>query len=61
MCAKCDGLLKKLCLNSKKLIKKRKRPEKVCKKKEGRTLRSGISMKKKKVKNLCEKAFATCL
>ena len=48
MCAKCDGLLKKLWLNSKKLIKKRKRPEKVCKKKEGRTLRSGISMKKKK-------------
>ena len=35
--------------------------EKVCKKQEGRTLRSGISMKKKKVKNLCEKAFATCL
>ena len=35
--------------------------QKACKKKEGRTLRSGISMKKKKVKNLCEKAFATCL
>ena len=39
----------------------KRQPEKVCKKKEGRTLRSGISMKKKKVKNLCEKAFATCL
>ena len=50
MCAKCDGLLKKLWLNSKKLIKKKKRPAKVCKKKEGRTLRSGISMKKKKLK-----------
>ena len=33
----------------------------IIKKKEGRTLRPGISMKKKKVKNLCEKAFATCL